>query len=199
MFTGIVEAMGEVVAITTEGSNRRIHLRAPWSSDLKVDQSVAHDGVCLTIDTLGTDQYTVVAIAETLSRSTLGQLNVGDLVNLERCLHLGARLDGHLVQGHVDTTLRLLDRVDEGGSWRLRFDLPAAYAHLVIDKGSICLNGVSLTVVNPGLDSFSVAIIPYTWQHTTLHRLQIGDSANAEFDLLGKYLHRWRSLQPAQD
>lgn len=190
MFTGIVEALGTVVAVQAEGTNRRLRLRAPFAAELRVDQSVAHEGVCLTVVAVAGEEYEVVAVDETLRRSILGRLQPGDVVNLERCLRVGDRLDGHFVQGHVDATTELQRIVALDGSWQLHFALDPAQAYLVVAKGSICLSGVSLTVVDALTDTFSVVIIPYTWGHTTLSRLKPGDAVNVEYDILGKYLQR---------
>lgn len=193
MFTGIVEEVGEVVAVADEGTNRTLVIRARMAPELKVDQSVAHDGVCLTVVKLTGDAYTVTAVKETMDRTNLGALAPGSSVNLERCLRIGDRLDGHMVQGHVDTTVRCAGVEDLNGSWTYTFDLPEE-AHLIVQKGSVCINGVSLTVA--GLDEhvFSVAIIPYTYEHTTFHTLQAGDRVNIEFDVLGKYVARMLAL-----
>lgn len=189
MFTGIVEEMGEVVALEPQGANRVLRIRSGLSSELRVDQSVAHDGVCLTVTAVRDGVHEVVAVKETLDRTTLGALAVGDPVNLERSLRLGDRLDGHMVQGHVDGTVTCTDMSEEGGSWRFRFSMPPA-RHLLVEKGSICINGVSLTVASLDDVSFAVAIIPYTFKHTTFERLLPGRTANIEYDVLGKYVER---------
>jgi riboflavin synthase len=189
MFTGIVEEVGEVVALRDAGSNRTFTVRARMAAELRIDQSVAHNGVCLTVVGLGEGTYEVTAVRETLERSSLGSLAVGDGVNLERSLRLGDRLDGHLVQGHVDTVTRCIGVRDEGGSWAFRFDLPD-HPQLLVHKGSICINGVSLTIAALDGSSFSVAIIPYTYEHTTFRSLMAGDAVNLEYDVLGKYVQR---------
>lgn len=189
MFTGIIEEVAEVIATRDEGTNRVLALRARMAPELRVDQSVAHNGACLTVSELLGDAYEVVAVKETLERTNLGALRVGDPVNLERSLRLGDRLDGHWVQGHVDAVTRCLDARDERGSWRFRFALPPA-RHLLVHKGSICLNGVSLTIAALDEQGFEVAIIPYTHAHTTFHALRIGDAVNVEYDVLGKYVER---------
>lgn len=189
MFTGIVEEMGEVAAVREEGTNRVFTVRARMSPELRVDQSVAHQGVCLTIASINNGTYEVVAVKETLMRSSLGALRPGDAVNLERSLRLGDRLDGHLVQGHVDTTVECSSVREEGGSWSFAFELPEQ-KHLLVVKGSICLNGVSLTIASLDEHAFSVAIIPYTFEHTTFRALRVGDRVNVEFDVLGKYVER---------
>ncbi|MBL7962703.1 MAG: riboflavin synthase [Flavobacteriales bacterium] len=189
MFTGIVEEVGEVVAVHDSGTNRDLIVRAGMAADLKVDQSVAHNGVCLTVVELLNDRYRVTAVEETLVRSNLGRSGPGAPVNLERSLRMGDRLDGHLVQGHVDTTTTCLEVREVEGSWLFTFTLPGE-KHLLVPKGSICLNGVSLTIADLQADRFSVAIIPYTFTHTTFAQLRAGDLVNVEFDVLGKYVAR---------
>jgi riboflavin synthase len=192
MFTGIIEAAGRIVATREEGSNRRLTIQAPLAPALKVDQSLAHNGACLTVEAVhpAQNQYEVVAIAETLQRTSLGGLREGHVVNLERSLRADARLDGHFVQGHVDG-LGYVDRIEsQDGSWLFRFRYPDDYAHLLVEKGAICVNGVSLTLVEAGAEHFSVAIIPYTYEHTNFHELAEGEAVNLEFDVLGKYVHR---------
>lgn len=189
MFTGIIEALGKVVAVRDEGSNRIFTIRAAMTPELKVDQSVAHEGVCLTVVAITEDRYEVAAVKETLDRTNLGGWGDGSVVNLERCLRLGDRLDGHMVQGHVDGTVRCLAVNDLNGSWTFTFELPEE-RELLVEKGSVCLNGVSLTVASLTDKGFSVAIIPYTFEHTTFHLLKAGDRVNVEFDVLGKYVRR---------
>ncbi len=193
MFTGIIERMGEVTAVKEEGTNRTFTIKAALAHELKVDQSVAHEGVCLTVTAVNVDHYEVTAVQETLDRTNLGTWRVGTLVNLERCLRIGDRLDGHMVQGHVDTTVRCLAVHDRDGSWGFAFELPAS-KHLLVEKGSVCINGVSLTVAALDERSFTVAIIPYTYAHTTFQRLKAGDRVNIEFDVLGKYVERMLAL-----
>ncbi len=188
MFTGIIEAMGRVETIRPEGSNVHLTIASPISSELRVDQSVAHNGVCLTAVEVAEDRHTVTAVEESLRRSNLGDLREGSLVNLERAMLAGARLDGHLVQGHVDNKGRCLEVEERDGSWYFHFEYRPSPEHLLVDKGSICINGVSLTVVAPQDDRFSVAIIPYTYEHTNFRQLQPGDAVNLEFDILGKYI-----------
>ncbi len=200
MFTGIIEAFGQITSIQRVGSNVNFTVASPISPELKVDQSVAHNGVCLTVVELGEGSHGVTAIDETLRRSNLGQLQVGDLVNLERAMLANARLDGHLVQGHVDLTGICTEVQTLDGSWIFSFEYPFQPAYLLVDKGSICVNGVSLTVVNPGIADlslreggmarFSVAIIPYTFEHTNFKNLEKGGSVNLEFDVIGKYVAR---------
>jgi riboflavin synthase len=194
MFTGIIEAFGTVRSIREEGSNAHLTIASGLATELKIDQSLSHNGVCLTVVAVQEDSYTVTAIEETLKRSNLGGLRVGDLVNLERAMVYGGRLDGHIVQGHVDGT-GICKRVEErDGSWYYTFQYQPTPEHLLVDKGSICVNGVSLTVVLPEDDLFSVAIIPYTYEHTNFHQLEAGSKVNLEFDVLGKYLARYAAL-----
>lgn len=194
MFTGIIEEVAQVVAVHVDGSNRDITIKARMTPELKVDQSVAHNGVCLTVVAIAGDSYTVTAVEETLQRSNLGELQPGDPVNLERSLRLGDRLDGHMVQGHVDSVVQCIAVLDQGGSWTFVLALPDA-RELLVPKGSICLNGVSLTIAALDAQSFSVAIIPYTFEHTTFHRLKPGDVVNVEYDVLGKYVQRMMALR----
>lgn len=190
MFTGIVEEVGEIVEITKEQGNLNVHVAAAMTSELKIDQSVAHNGVCLTVVALDDRSYQVTAIQETLEKTNLGDLSVGDSVNLERGMKLGARLDGHIVQGHVDQTAECTAIKEENGSWVFTFKYDATLGNVTIEKGSITINGVSLTVVNSGIDHFSVAIIPYTYNNTTFKDLKKGDTVNLEFDVIGKYVKR---------
>ncbi|MDP4588063.1 MAG: riboflavin synthase [Flavobacteriales bacterium] len=194
MFTGIIETLGTVKAIVADGTNLHITLSSPITSELKVDQSVAHNGTCLTVVAIEGDEYVVTAIEETLVRTSLNDWKEGDVINLERCMVLGGRLDGHIVQGHVDTVGVVTRIEDKDGSWEvgIGYDgkMAAADGLVTVPKGSICLNGTSLTVVESTLDSFSVAIIPYTWENTCFHTLKVGDRVNLEFDILGKYLAR---------
>ncbi|MAM23025.1 riboflavin synthase [Croceibacter atlanticus] len=190
MFTGIVEELGRVKDLTKEGDNLHISIEAHMSSELKIDQSVAHNGVCLTVVAVTDNTYSVTAIQETLSKSNLGSLKVNDLVNLERGMKLGARLDGHIVQGHVDQVAECILAQKKDGSWEYRFKYDPALNNVTIEKGSITINGVSLTVVDSEINTFSVAIIPYTYEHTTFKQLQKGDVVNLEFDVIGKYVKR---------
>lgn len=200
MFTGIVEAQGRIVAVEKEGTNVHYTLDAPFAEGVQIDQSIAHDGVCLTVTTVldsgdSAVRYTVTAVEETLLKTNLKTWQVGRKVNLERCVKVGTRLDGHFVQGHVDTT-GTVSRVEErAGSWNFFFAIDPAHAHLWVPKGSVCINGVSLTVVEAGTEGLSVTIIPYTYEHTGFHQLSAGDPVNLEFDILGKYMHRFWRLQ----
>lgn len=208
MFTGIIEAIGVVRKVEKDRSNVHFTIESPISVELKIDQSVSHDGVCLTVTGIFTDEsmmhagaqtaisHTVTAVEETLQRSKLGEWKEGTLVNLERCLPLGGRLDGHMVQGHVDTVANCVGVEETGGSWRISFRFVPSPLNLLVDKGSVCLNGVSLTVVAPQADLFSVAIIPYTWEHTNFHQMRAGDAVNIEFDIIGKYISKYLSLYP---
>jgi riboflavin synthase len=190
MFTGIIETLATVKHIDREGSNIHFTIESPLACELKVDQSVAHNGVCLTVVALNSNEYTVTAVAETLAKTNLGLWRVGDEVNIERSLKIGDRLDGHFVQGHVDTTATCIEQKTLAGSWLFRFRFPAEFAALVIEKGSLCINGVSLTVFNVGRDECTVTIIPYTFNHTNFHAIHEGSIVNVEFDVLGKYLLR---------
>jgi len=198
MFTGIIEAFGQVAAIEREGSNAHLIIESPISDELKIDQSVSHNGVCLTVVEVGHGKHRVTAVDETLRRSNLGQLHIGSLVNLERAMLANARLDGHIVQGHVDVTAVCTDAQDLDGSWVYSFEHPFQPEYLLVDKGSICVNGVSLTVVKPTNSSkkgiFSVSIIPFTFEHTNFKNLKIGDSVNLEFDVIGKYVAKHLAL-----
>ncbi|NII27516.1 riboflavin synthase [Pseudoflavitalea sp. X16] len=190
MFTGIIEATGRIEEISPAGTNLTLWLSSPITGELKVDQSVSHSGICLTVEAIKGDQYRVTAIAETLEKTNLGSWKTGDLVNLERCLSFQGRLDGHIVQGHVDATAECIDKKDRDGSWEFRFRFPPAFAALVIEKGSISLNGISLTIFGVTHDEFSVAIIPYTFEHTDIQRIIPGSRVNLEFDMIGKYVSR---------
>ena len=189
MFTGIIETFGKVVHVEEQGANRVFTLQSDISSELKVDQSLSHNGVCLTVSKLiADDRYQVVAVPETLQRSNLGEASPEDLVNLERAMVLGARLDGHLVQGHVDQTAVCEQIKELDGSWEFEFRFTDFPNHVLIEKGSICVNGVSLTCYNIHQRSFQVSIIPYTYQHTNFQKLRPGDLVNIEFDMVGKYI-----------
>ena len=195
MFTGIIEQNGRIENVVHDGTNVHFTVSASFVSELQVDQSIAHDGVCLTVVELAQGSYVVTAIHETMARTSLGQWKKGCLVNLERCTQLGGRLDGHLVQGHVDTTAILSQVRDEDGSWVLDFSHEVNPVFVTVPKGSITVNGISLTVVDSEPDGFSVAIIPYTWEHTNLHTLQLGERVNLEFDVIGKYVARLLNQQ----
>ena len=194
MFTGIIEALGRVHKIEQEGTNLHITIDSVIAKELKIDQSVAHNGVCLTVVDIAESQYTVTAIEETLNKSNLNALKVGDLINLERAMKLGARLDGHIVQGHVDQTATCTDVTELDGSWTFSFEYDASLSNVTIEKGSITVNGVSLTVVGSKPNAFSVAIIPYTFEHTNFKNFKKGDEVNLEFDVIGKYVKRLYDL-----
>ncbi|MBL7851581.1 MAG: riboflavin synthase [Cyclobacteriaceae bacterium] len=195
MFTGIVEAMGVVRRMEAEGTNRHFLVESPISHELRVDQSLSHNGVCLTVTRLEPGGHWVTAVQETLVKSNLGDLKSGDPVNLERSMPASGRFDGHIVQGHVDTTAVIKAIHDEKGSWRFDFEHPAGGAFLTVEKGSVCVNGISLTCFNCTPNSFSVAIIPFTYTHTNLGTARLGGRVNLEFDILGKYIQRLLSGQ----
>ncbi|MDR5591316.1 riboflavin synthase [Christiangramia sp. SM2212] len=190
MFTGIVEEIGEITGIKKSGSNLDLKVKAIMTPELKIDQSVSHNGVCLTVVSIQDNIYTVTAVKETLEKTNLGNLKEGSLVNLERGMKLGDRLDGHIVQGHVDQTAICKRLTEKDGSWEFTFEYDPEIGNITIEKGSITVNGVSLTVVNSKKNEFSVAIIPYTYEHTTFKNLKNGDLVNLEFDVIGKYVKR---------
>ena len=194
MFTGIIEGFGKVIDLEKDQENLHLNLESSLTKELKIDQSLAHNGVCLTVVETKADRYKVTAIQETLEKSNLGELKEGDLVNLERAMIMNNRLDGHIVQGHVDQ-VGFCTGVDfRGGSWFFDFEYGKSQKNITIEKGSICVNGVSLTVVNSGLNNFSVAIIPYTYEHTNFHMIQKGDTVNLEFDMIGKYISKLHEM-----
>jgi riboflavin synthase len=191
VFTGIIETTGTLINSLTEGSNIHFTFSSPISHELRIDQSVAHNGVCLTVVALGSGTHTVTAIEETLQKTNLGALEIGSTLNLERCMPANGRFDGHIVQGHVDTTATCVAIEDKEGSWEFHFELETLeQGLLLVDKGSICINGVSLTVVKSVDKHFHVAIIPYTYTHTQFEKLKIGEKVNIEFDIIGKYLQK---------
>ena len=194
MFTGIVETQGLVKKVIENGTNKTFWVKSAISSKLKVDQSVAHDGVCLTVEEVKGSRHRVTAIAETLGKTTLGDRQVGATINLERCLKINDRLDGHFVQGHVDATAICIDKKEKDGSWEFSFQILPEFASLIIEKGSITINGISLTVFNLDASTFDVAIIPYTFEHTNMNLVKPGQKVNIEFDMLGKYINRKLSL-----
>ena len=195
MFTGIIEAFGVIHSIERQGTNATFRISSPISNELKVDQSVSHNGVCLTVEDVKEGVHSVTAIEETLKKTNLSAWEEGTLVNLERCMIMNGRIDGHIVQGHVDTTARCTEKKDANGSWEFRFQFPQQFAALVIEKGSISLNGISLTIFNVDDSSFSVAIIPYTYSHTNIQEVKEGSTVNIEFDMIGKYVNRMLALQ----
>lgn len=190
MFTGIIETLGKVTDLKHDQGNLHITVSSAISHELKIDQSVAHNGVCLTVVAIADGSHTVTAIEETLNKTNIGHFKVGDLVNLERCMQMNARLDGHIVQGHVDQTAVCIGFNELDGSWEYTFEYDATKGNVTVEKGSICVNGISLTVVNSRDNSFSVAIIPYTFEHTNLQNVRVGDTVNLEFDIIGKYVAR---------
>jgi len=190
MFTGIIETLGKVTDLRQDQGNLHITVASDISHELKIDQSVAHNGVCLTVVAIADGNHTVTAIEETLNKTNIGHLKVGDPVNLERCMQMNARLDGHIVQGHVDQTAVCTHYKELDGSWEYTFEYDATNGNVTVEKGSICINGISLTVVNSQRNSFSVAIIPYTYEHTNLHAVRVGHTVNLEFDIIGKYVAR---------
>jgi riboflavin synthase len=190
MFSGIVEDLGEITALQKEQGNLHITVKAGFTSELKIDQSIAHNGACLTVVKIDGNTYTVTAIEESLNKTNLSLLNIGDKINLERCMKLGDRLDGHIVQGHVDQTAVCKKVEDANGSWIFTFEYDASLNNVTVEKGSVCVNGVSLTVVNSQNNSFSVCIIPYTYEHTNFKYCKVGAVVNLEFDILGKYISK---------
>ena len=194
MFTGIIESIGKIVGLEQNGSNISFWVESPISGELKIDQSLSHEGVCLTIDALDEGRHRVTAIEETLKKTNLSGWTTGSILNLERCMLMNGRLDGHIVQGHVDCTATCLERTAKEGSWEFSFQIPEQFAHLIIEKGSIAINGTSLTCFEVGRDHFKVAIIPYTYQHTSIHQVEKGTIVNIEFDILGKYIERMRGM-----
>lgn len=194
MFTGIIETTGTIEKIIASGTNKTFWIKSSISSELKVDQSVSHNGVCLTVEAVNADVYQLTAIEETLLKTNLNNWKEGDTINIERCLQMNGRLDGHIVQGHVDTTATCILAEEKDGSWEYNFNIDKQFASLIIEKGSISLNGISLTIFNVKEDGFSVAIIPYTYTHTNMQYLKKGDTVNIEFDMIGKYVNRIQQL-----
>lgn len=194
MFTGIVEAEGTLVSKVAEGSNLHLTFTCPFTSELKIDQSLAHNGVCLTVVQIEGNEYTVTAIDETIQKTNIGEVEIGSVVNLERCMKLGDRLDGHLVQGHVDQTALCTQVIKNNGSWDFHFEYDKSSKNITVQKGSICINGVSLTVVQSGINTFSVCIIPYTYEHTNFRFFEAGSKVNLEFDIIGKYITKNQQL-----
>ena len=195
MFTGIIETIGIVKSTTEVGSNKSFWIESEISKELVIDQSISHNGVCLTVEEINENSYLVTAIEETLKKTNLNTWEVGDFVNLERSLKTDSRLDGHFVQGHVDATATCKDKLEKQGSWEYEFSFPKKFAELIIEKGSVCINGISLTAYDVKKKSFKTAIIPYTYQHTNIKSVQKSDLVNIEFDLMGKYILRRLSLK----
>jgi riboflavin synthase len=190
MFTGIIETTGRVESITNRGSGKIFSISSSITSELKEDQSIAHNGACLTVENISNGTYSVTAILETLEKTNLGTWIPGDMINIERCMQLNGRLDGHMVQGHVDATGTCTSITDMNGSWEYGISYPPEFAKLIIEKGSICLNGISLTAFNVTDSGFMVAIIPYTYEHTNMKQLSVNETVNLEFDVIGKYIQR---------
>ena len=199
MFTGIIEAVGTILSIQNKGGNRQIWVSSPLSAGFKPDQSIAHNGVCLTVEEIRENAHRVTAIQETLQKTSIGAWKTGDAINLEQCLTLNSRLDGHIVQGHVDTTAVCIEKEAPDGSWKYRFRFPEKFAPLVIEKGSVCVNGISLTAFEVTRNSFAVAIVPYTFEHTNMRFLDKGDEVNIEFDMVGKYVVRGMELEKREE
>ncbi|HWB23887.1 MAG TPA: riboflavin synthase [Chitinophagaceae bacterium] len=195
MFTGIIETTGKIEKVTADGTNKTFWISSPLATELKVDQSVSHDGVCLTVEEISEGRHRVTAIEETLEKSNIGGWKTGDEVNIERCMLMNGRIDGHIVQGHVDTTAVCTSKKDLEGSWEYSFAFDAKFAPLVIEKGSVAINGTSLTIFNVTLSEFTVAIIPYTYNHTGIKNVYTGSVVNIEFDMIGKYINRFAQLQ----
>ena len=195
MFTGIVENTGKILSLEKKGTNVSFWIESTLSNELKIDQSLSHDGVCLTVEAIDGNKHRVTAIEETLRKTNLASWSAGTEVNLERCMIMNGRLDGHIVQGHVDSTAICIEHQVLEGSWEYRFSFPDGFGHLVIEKGSIAVNGTSLTCFNVDQNHFSLAVIPYTYEHTSIHQVKTGSVVNIEFDILGKYVQRWMQLK----
>ena len=194
MFTGIIEQIGQIKEIQISGTNKIFWVQSPFSEELKIDQSVSHDGVCLTVDAIENGLHRVTAINETLQKTNLNHWQTGSIINLERCLPMNGRIDGHIVQGHVDTTATCKIIAEKNGSWELTFEFDPSFAALIIEKGSIAINGISLTLYNVSNNTFNVSIIPYTYNHTNISKLIIEDKVNIEFDMIGKCVNRFQMI-----
>ncbi len=195
MFTGIIENTGIVAETDSSGTNKIFWVTSPLANELKVDQSLSHNGVCLTVEEIRDNMHRVTAVEETISKTNLSEWKKGSIINLERCLQLNGRLDGHIVQGHVDCTAKCMDVINKEGSWEYHFDFPQQFAIFIIEKGSITINGISLTVFNVSKNTFMVAVIPYTYAHTNMSAVNKGDTVNLEFDVVGKYVNRMLALR----
>ncbi len=195
MFTGIVESVGIVIESFKDGTNQVFRIQSPISDQFKIDQSISHNGICLTVEQVINDTHQVTAIEETLSKTNCMEWGTGSLINLERALQFNGRLDGHLVQGHVDAVADCIFKIEKEGSWEYEFAFPKKFGELIIEKGSVCVNGISLTAFNVTKKSFRVAVIPYTYEHTNIKEINEGDRANIEFDMIGKYVLRKLSLK----
>ncbi len=194
MFTGIIETTGVIKHISQQGTNVSFTVGSNISHELKVDQSVAHNGICLTVESVNNDNHSITAISETIQKTTAGKWTIGDTINIERCLLANSRIDGHFVQGHVDTVAICINKSAEDGSWLYTFEFAEKFASLVIEKGSVCINGISLTCFNVTRNTFQVAIIPYTYEHTNIQYVEVNGSVNIEFDVFGKYMNRFYVL-----
>lgn len=190
MFSGIIESIGIITNVLHSESNIHVWISAPFHSEISIDQSIAHNGICLTVDQIENNEYRITAIQETIEKTTISEWKIGDKVNLERCLKLGDRLDGHIVQGHIDTTASCISCIDKQGSWEYQFQIPERFSSLIIEKGSIAINGISLTCHSLSRTLFTVSIIPYTYEHTNAKFWEVGNHVNIEFDIIGKYLQR---------
>ena len=197
MFTGIIECPGKIIEIQTGGANKSYYIQSALASELKIDQSLSHNGICLTVEEIKGNVHKVTAVNETIEKTNIGEWRVDETVNLERAMLMSARLDGHLVQGHVDATVKCVSRVDNNGSVEYSFQFDTKFAPLIIEKGSICINGVSVTAYNVSGDQFTVSIIPYTFAHTNFPQVAVGSKANVEFDMIGKYIVRLSELNHA--
>lgn len=194
MFTGIIEAMGKVESVSDQGSGKTFWISSPVSHELRPDQSISHNGACLTVEQVDNNQHRITAILETLEKTNLGSWRVGDVINLERCMQLNGRLDGHIVLGHIDATATCAALVARDGSWEYVFSFPPSFAALIIEKGSVCVNGISLTCFNVTANTFTIAVIPFTYEHTNMRDVKVGSLVNVEFDVIGKYIQRKLSL-----
>lgn len=195
MFTGIIETVGIITDMTIQGSNKSFWIKSDLAPAFKIDQSISHEGVCLTVEEIQNDIYKVTAIEETLKKTNLNNWEIGEKINIERCMIMNGRLDGHIVQGHVDTTANCIARKENNGSWEFSFAYPKAFAQLLIEKGSVAINGTSLTCFNLEENKFTVAIIPFTFEHTSINKIVAGSIVNIEFDVIGKYIARMQSLK----
>jgi len=195
MFTGIIEKLGIITEVISDGSNKTFWVESPISDEFTIDQSVSHNGVCLTVEEISKGNHRVTAIDETLKKTDLSSWKKNTVVNIERCMQMNGRLDGHIVQGHVDTVANCTEIIEKNGSWEFSFKIDTKYANLIIEKGSICINGISLTLFDVLKNSFKVAIIPYTYEHTNMKNLKIKDEVNIEFDMIGKYVNRIMQLR----
>ncbi len=199
MFTGIIERLGVVSEIVENGTNKSFWIKSSLSNELKIDQSISHNGICLTVEEIDGDMHKVTAIEETIKKTNIGHWQSDAVINLERCMMLNGRIDGHIVQGHVDTTAKCISVKDANGSWEYTFEFDPSFAALIIEKGSICLNGISLTLFNVTKSNFTVAIIPYTYHHTNMQQINRGYQCNVEFDMIGKYVNRFQQLKQSND